>query len=325
VSYTLPVVMRRLGTAARVLAAAAALALPAAAPAAARVAPTAGTAPAHLVILMEENKGYWGTVGNSSMPYWNSLWSEGKAHSANVLDMPFDYAVSHPSLPNYLALTSGGVQGTAGSDTVTAGSIHAESLWDELSAAGISYALYQEGMPSPCYPKYSYNDTTTDGQYVLRHNPGPVYAPVYTSSECLADQPLSALNPSSLPTVSFITPNVCDDFHGIPSTSPDPFQNCVKGSTALTVRSDQWLSTMVPKLTAAGADVLITWDEGSGTAGPGGTTGGGRLASMWVGPDVTAGVNDTQFNDYGILATVQRLYGVGCLLDSCTATPAPAP
>jgi hypothetical protein len=291
------------------------------------IAPLAAAAspPTHVVIILEENRGYWATVGNTAMPYWNSLWSAGKASTAHVLDMPYDYAVGHPSLPNYLAITSGGTQGKTGTDSVTAGSINVASLWDELQTAGVSYALYQDGMPSTCYTS-TYNDTTlTDGQYVLRHNPGPVYKPVYTSSECQQDQPLSALELTNLPAVTFITPNICDDFHGIPSTKYDPFQSCVTGSTALTSRSDQWLSGIVPQLTAAGADVLITWDEGSGTAGVNGTTGGGRLASMWVGPDVTPGVNDTQFNQYGILATIQQMYGVGCLLNSCTATPAPAP
>jgi len=68
--------------------------------------------------------------------------------------------------------------------------------------------------------------------------------------------------PASWAAVSFITPNTCDDMHGLTAAqlAGTGFTNCLKGSDALEQRSDQWLSQIVPNLTAAGATVFITFD-----------------------------------------------------------------
>src|SRR5215469_7934672 len=191
--------------------------------------------PAPLIVVMMENHGYYGAVGSTSMPFFNQLWNEGKAATGPVTDYQQMYAVTHPSLPNYLAIVSGSTQGQAGNDSAQAGEFNAPSVWDQLTAAGISWGVYEEAMPAICSKLVTYNDTTTggtDGQYVLRHNPGTVFAPVYTSAECQQVQPLSALNLTALPQVSFVTPNLCDDDHGIGSGAYDPYQNCVANSTA---------------------------------------------------------------------------------------------
>jgi hypothetical protein len=276
---------------------------------------------------MMENHGYGGVVGNASMPYLNSLWSEGANRTGPVTDYTAMYAVTHPSLPNYLAISAGSTQGKSGTDSVTAGSIAAQSVWDQLTAAGISWGVYEEGMPAACYNPGSYNDTATDGQYVLRHNPGTVYAPVYSSAECQNDQPLSALSPASLPAVSFVTPNLCDDDHGLTSAQLTglPFQNCQQGTASLLQRGDSWLQARVSAWTAAGADVLITWDEGTGTAGTNGSTGGGRIASLLTGPGVASGQDSTQYNHYSVLAGIEDAYGLALLGNAASATPLPLP
>jgi hypothetical protein len=239
------------------------------------------------------------------------------------------YAVTHPSLPNYLALASGSTQGQSGTDKVSAGEFSVPSLWDQLTAAGVSWGVYEEGMPGACWNGTSYNDTAaggTDGQYLLRHNPATAFAPVYTSAECQKVQPLSALSLSALPQVSFVTPNVCDDDHGIPSGSYDPYQDCVKGSAALLQRGDSWLRSHVSAWTAAGADVLITWDEGAGDAGVNGTTtGGGRVAALLTGPGVTPGQDPAQYSHYSVLAGIEDLYGLPLLAGAATANPVPLP
>ena len=289
----------------------------------------ADTAPAPLIIVVMENHGYTSVVGNTAMPYFNTLWSEGENRTGPVTDYTQMYAVSHPSLPNYLAISSGSTWGTSGSDNVSAGEFQGPSLWDQLTAAGISWGIDEEAMPSACFAASTYNDTSaggTDGQYVLRHNPGTPYAPVYTSSERQNVQPLSALNTSSLPAVSFVTPNLCDDEHGIPSGSYDPFSNCVKGTTALVQRGDFWLQSHVTAWAAAGADVLITWDEGGTNAGANGTTnGGGQIASLLTGPAITAGTDSAQYSHYSVLAGIERRYGLPFLQNAGTANPLPLP
>jgi phosphatidylinositol-3-phosphatase len=289
----------------------------AAAPAAASAAETTAAHP--IVVIMEENHGYWQTVNNAAMPYWNKLWTQGQDKTGPVLDLPYGYSVGHPSLPNYLALTSGSTQGKdeKGGDSVTFAEFNVPSLWDQLTAAGISWGVYGEDMPSVC----SKAVTADGGLYVMRHVPGDDYAPVADSAECQNVRPLSDLNVADLPAVTWITPNLCDDFHGTPGTA----SACPVASTGLVRQSDAWLSTWVPQLTAAGADVLVTWDEGGGTAGPDGSTGGGRIAVMWTGPGVTPGVNNEQFSHYGELAQIEQLEGVPCLANACSTPVAPGP
>ena len=293
--------------------------------------PAAGAQLPPLIIVMMENQGYGGVIGNTAMPYLNSLWDEGQNQSGPVTDYTQMYAVTHPSLPNYLAIASGSTQGKSGIDSAYAGEFGAPSVWDQLTAAGVSWGVFEEAMPSACYQNVIYDDTAaggTDGEYALRHNPGAVFAPVYTSAECQNVQPLSALNTAALPQVSFVTPNVCDDDHGLTSAqlSTLPYQNCLTGSTALLQRGDAWLQEHVTAWTSAGANVLITWDEGVGKAGVNGSsTGGGQVVSLLTGPGVTPGQDSTQYSHYSVLAGIENLYGLPLLAGAGAANPVPLP
>ena len=76
------------------------------------------------------------------MPYFNQL-------PASHTLLTAHYAVTHPSLPNYLAMISGetfGLNFTCNKclyDVVT--------LPDLIEASGRSWKTYQEDMPSACY------------------------------------------------------------------------------------------------------------------------------------------------------------------------------
>jgi hypothetical protein len=296
--------------------------------------PTAAAAsgqPPPLITVVMENHGISQVVGNAAMPYFNTLWNEGKNLTGPVIDYTQMYAVTHPSLPNYLAIASGSTQGKSGSDSASAAQFNAPSLWDQLTTAGIGWGVFEEAMPSVCYKPTTYDDTAaggTDGQYVLRHNPGATFTPVYTSAECQNVQPLSALNTAALPQVSFVTPNICDDDHGLTSAQLAglPYQNCLSGSTALVQRGDAWLQQHVNAWTAAGADVLITWDEGAGNAGVNGTTtGGGQIASLLTGPGISPGQDPVQYSHYSVLAGIENLYALPLLAGAATANPLPLP
>jgi len=61
------------------------------------------------VIIMMENHGLHPVLNDQTdMPYLNSLWRGGTS-----LDFPHDAALAHPSLPNYLGITSGFTQATS--------------------------------------------------------------------------------------------------------------------------------------------------------------------------------------------------------------------
>ena len=205
---------------------------------AARTAQTTQTAPAPFVIIMMENHGLHPILNDQAdMPYLNSLWRGGGS-----LDFPHYAALAHPSLPNYLGMASGFTQAT--SDSVHPGQYAGPAIWDQLTQAGVPWGIFEEGMPAACSPLVTYNDPATSGQYLLRHDPGIPFGTVDNSAECQQVQPLSALNYASLPAVSFITPNTCDDMHGLTTAqlASTGFPNCLLGSGALEQRSDQWLS-----------------------------------------------------------------------------------
>lgn len=276
------------------------------------------TGPAPLIIVMMENHSFSSVIGNSAMPYLNGLWNAGAQKTGPVTDYTQMYSVTSSSMPNYLAITSGSTDGYTLGMAPKAGLFNDESVWDQLTAAGISWGVFQEGMPSVCYAKGTYNDTSsggTDGQYKLGHNPGTLYAPVYGSAECQHDQPLSALSLSALPSVSFVAPNDCDNAHGMTSSqlSSLPYQNCLKGSAALLTRSDDWLNQHVTAWTGAGANVLITWDEG------------GHVAALLTGPGATAGQDSTAYSHYSVLAGIEKLYGLPLLANAATVTALPLP
>jgi phosphatidylinositol-3-phosphatase len=280
---------------------------------AAPVAP-ARTAPAPFVIIMMENHGLHPVLNDrTDMPYLNSLWRGGTS-----LDFTHYAALAHPSLPNYLGLASGFTQ--AGSDAVHPGQFAGPTIWDQLSQAGVSWGIFEEGMPKACSPRITYNDPVTDGQYLLRHDPGIPFSTVYQSAECQQVKPLSALNYASLPAVSFITPNACDDMHGLTAAQlgSTGFANCLKGSDALEQRSDQWLSRIVPNLTAAGATVFITFDECcAATLSP--------MYALETGPAVTLGSDGTSYSHYSVLAGIEDAYGLSRLGGAATTNPIPVP
>ena len=115
-------------------------------------------------------------------------------------------------------------------------------------------------------------------------------------------QPLTALNYASLPAVSFITPNACDDMHGLTAAQlgSTGFANCLKGSDALEQRSDQWLSQIV-----------------AATLSP--------MYALETGPAITPGSDGTSYSHYSVLAGIEDAYGLSLLGGAATANPIPVP
>jgi phosphatidylinositol-3-phosphatase len=189
------------------VAAAAALAVAATVPSHAATHPTVSHAapaassvptPAHVVVVMEENHSYSDIIGNtSSAPYFNSLASQGALLTSS-------YAVTHPSEPNYMALFGGSTYGlTADTCPVNEGS--AANLGSELLASGHTFKGYSEGLPS------TGSTSCTSGTYARKHSPWINFGNVPAADSL----PFSSFptNYASLPTLSFVIPNLDDDMH----------------------------------------------------------------------------------------------------------------
>jgi phosphatidylinositol-3-phosphatase len=284
---------------------------PAAPPASASVAPPsasqhaasssepAGGKITPLVVIFMENRERSQIVGAPDAPFHNSMLRAGRDY-ANY------FAVTHPSLPNYLAFASGTTTGKT-SDEITAGEVTTSpTLWDQLSAAKIDWAVYEESMPEACFGPSAAG--SAPGDYALKHNPATPFESVFRDpSDCANVVPLSSLDPSRLPAFSFITPNECNDGHSCPSST-----------------ADRWLAQHVPPLVAAGADVVVTYDEGTTDLGADGSAGGGRVFAAELGPDVAAGtVVSQRLDHYGLLAGIEHRFGLRKLRAAATAATMP--
>ena len=264
--------------------------------------------PPVVVVMMENREDTQLTSSNA--PYLTSLKTTGRYFSMYT-------SVVHPSFPNYLAIASGSTQGNTGGGAV-AGAFAGPNLWSQLSQAGVSWGVYQEYMPSPCYARSSFTVTTpTKDQYAINHNPATVFADVFNSAQCQQVLPLSQMT-ASLPAVSFVTPSYCDDMHGFQNDPSYPSNCQVSNTNALITRGDAWLQAHVEQWRAWGAIVIITFDEGKTNIG-----GGGRVLTLEVGAGVEPSVVATPLNHYSVLAGIEDRFGLPRINNASGATPLP--
>src|SRR5436305_1667680 len=167
-------------------------------------------------VIVMENQEYPSVIDNAAAPYINSLARQyGLATN--------DYAETHPSLPNYMALTEGDKFFTTdciGSQTA------ATNLPDEIEASGRTWTAYMEDMPAACA-------TTDSGLYVARHNPFVHYTNIVANSTRCASHVVpfsqfgSDLAAAKLPNYVWITPNVCHDMHDCGVSTGDAWLSSV--------------------------------------------------------------------------------------------------
>jgi hypothetical protein len=236
----------------------------------------------HVVWIMLENQGY-SVVGSPSAPYFNELSDQcGLATSY--------YAISHPSLPNYVALTSGSPQGITDDGEPNTHRLAVASIFSQL---GSKWRTLVESMPSAC-------DNVTSGLYAARHNPAVYYTGL--KATCRHDDvPMSyPLNLSADFTI--IVPNVCDDMHSCPVSAGDAW---LKRVVPLIVKSSQYQS---------GSLVLfITFDENDLMAS-------NKVPTLVIAPTTPRGTRVAmRFNHYSLLRTTEALLHVSFLGGAKTA------
>jgi phospholipase C len=274
-----------------------------------------------IIVVVEENHSFDQIVGAPPAPFLNRLAGQGTL-------LTHSYAITHPSLPNYLAMVSGDTQGI----TSDCGGceVDAANLVDQLEQAGISWKAYMEDLPAPC------SDAHRAGRYAKKHDPFMYFAsirnhPARCAKVVPAGQLDADLGAGRLPRLVFITPNLDHDMHGAGEGGDD--QTLVRAA-------DDWLRTLYQRLAASSAwrddtRLVVTWDEGHG-AGAGGRSGccgglasGGHIPTIVVGPHVPAGQDATDYDHYGLLRSVEaalHLPFLGHAGDPTTTTiPAIAP
>jgi len=227
----------------------------------------------HVFVIVLENTSYQQAL---RQPYIASLASR-YALATNYT------SVANPSLPNYLAMSSGSTWGI-GDDAYH--QLPAGGVGSQLTGAGISWKAYMEGFTGDCF--------NSPYPYALKHNPFAYYG-----GACPANVvPMTDLAPdlkSGTPQLSWITPGLCNDGH-----------DC--GVRA----SDRWLAGVVPQITSSPAwrkdgVLFITWDESS--------AGDGRVALLVVAPSVRGRIT-APLDHYSLSATISEQLGVPRLGDA---------
>jgi hypothetical protein len=270
---------------------------------ASRRAQAAGGAPAHVAVIVMENEEFSDIIGSHDAPYINSL-----ARSYALARSMF--AVTHPSLPNYLALTGGSAFGI--SSDCTDCSVHATSIGDQLERAGLSWKAYMQDLPHPCFLG------ADAGDYAKKHDPFAYYTRITrNSARCNRIVPLARLTAderaNTLPRFSWITPNLCNDMHDCDVATGDRF-----------------LSKLVPPLLRALGPrglLFITWDEGSSDDGCCRLASGGRIVTIATGPLAKRGAHlSSPADHYSLLQTIEDVLGLPRLRGAaCACTPSLAP
>jgi phosphatidylinositol-3-phosphatase len=241
--------------------------------------------PDHIVVVMEENHSYSDVIGNtSSAPYFNSLASQGAL-------MTSSYAVTHPSEPNYMALFGGSTFGLS-ADTCPVSEGSTANLGSELLASGRTFKGYSEGLPS------TGSTSCTSGSYARKHSPWINFSNVPAADSV----PFTSFptNYASLPSLSFVIPNLDHDMHN--------------GTIA---QADTWLKTNLSAYATWAKThnslLVVTWDEDDYTEN-------NQVPTIIVGQPVKAGKYSETVNHYNLLATLEQIYGLNPVGNSAGKT-----
>lgn len=254
----------------------------------------------HIIVVVMENLDL---TQAQKVPFFQSMMGD----YAYALDYT---AISHPSLPNYIALISGDTYGF-GHDCQPSPDCHVpetiKSLADELENKGLTWKAYIEAMPEAC----TMNNTP---DYVVRHNP-------FIYFDNIRDDPLrcsshdvpftqfqTGLDSGTLPNFSWISPDLCNSMHN----KCELLESRVSEGT-------EWLSTWIPKILGSqqfqqDGLLIITFDEGVSDEGCCGSAGGGKVLTLLISsnPQVRSGgwASDTPYNHYSLLRTIEDNWGL---------------
>jgi phospholipase C len=247
----------------------------------------------HVLVIALENKTQSQVLGNRRAPWFNALAKRYAVFSRYN-------GVTHPSLPNYLALVSGATHGIR-SDCVGC-VVSGRNLADTLEKADLRWKVYAEGLPRAGFTG------PFAGLYAKKHVPFLYFRDVLGRRERRRlVVPLGQLSrdlaAGALPAFSLIVPNLCHDMHSCPVAV-----------------GDAWLGRFVRPLLRSEelsqSVVFVVTDESSSllTNGP--------VPALALGPTVVPGSRySAPTSHYGLLRTIEDAWGLPRLGHSARAKP----
>ena len=247
----------------------------------------------HVIVVVLENKSQREVLGNPAAPYYNSL-------AARYSVLAGYRGVTHPSLPNYLALVSGSTHGIHSDCTTCV--VSSRNLADTLERAHLSWKGYAEGLPRAGYTGGSY------GRYAKKHMPFLYFRDIVASRARLdrvvpLTQLSRDLSRGRLPSFALIAPNLCHDMH-----------DCSVAT------GDAWLHRFMPPLLRSPelsrSAIFVVTDETSGLAQA------EPVPALALGALVQSGSHYwAKTSHYGLLRTLEDAWGLPRLGASARAAP----
>lgn len=249
----------------------------------------------NVVLLVLENASYEDVIGAGTMPYLESLASQGG------LATQF-FANTHPSVGDYFMMTTGQL---VANDDSYAGPMTGDNLARQFIADGKSWKVYAESLPSQGYLGGGHYP------YFKHHNPFAFFSDVINDPAQAANiVPFPALGSDAqagnLPNFSLVLPDAHDNAHDCPNAPPPGDASRCTIAQRLQ-HADGWLQSNLPVLLnsqqfQSNGLLIITFDEGHGTDDRGG---GGRVVTVLVGPQVKKGFQSmTNYQHQDILRTI---------------------
>jgi acid phosphatase len=215
---------------------------------------------------------------------------------------------THPSLPNYIVMTSGQTNGIADDSDPAAHTIAGpDNLGSQLEAAHVPWRAYGENMGSPC-------NVTSSGSYAAKHMPFAYYTDLTNNTAVCNDrlvdfeQNFERDLASNQYRYMWITPNMCNDMHDCPVSA-----------------GEQWLQRVLPMIMNSegyrnNGAIFILWDEGGGPFGI--PSGQANVAGIVISPLTPPGtVSAVRYDHTSYLATVEDILGLPRLSTTANATP----
>jgi acid phosphatase len=197
------------------------------------------------------------------------------------------HAITHPSLPNYLAVVSGTTHGVTDDAPPSAHRVRGRTVFGQALARGKAAAVYADGMRSPCA-----TSSTGRPPYAVGHNAWPYF--VGERRACRThDLPggrlWAAIRGGRLPNAGLVVPDKCHDAHDCSLASADAW---FRHLMTAVFRGRDWRSGHLA--------VVLTAEENDGSPG-------NRVLTVVIHPSQHHHVVTTALNHYSLTKLYEQV------------------
>jgi hypothetical protein len=257
-------------------------------------AATAAAVPvSKVMVIIEENHSL--DQMKTGMPY---LYSQAVryGHATNYT------AITHPSLPNYLAIAAGDTFGVTDDSAPSVHPIAGKTALGEALAKGLKVRSYAESMTTNC-------SLTSFGAYAVKHNPWAYFTDERaacnsydkSSGTVSAGNMRTTIASGALAKITLVTPNLCNDAH-----------DCSLATADIWFRNWMTLIYASPDWKTGKLAVVVTADEDNGSQN-------NTVLTTVIHPSQSGHVVKTRLTHYSLTRLLTDIAHAPCLRNGCTA------